>query len=195
MDLDKLIVEWSTDPSPEEQKYKDLGFKKTTGTVFIDPPSNEHIIAAFNKQINGLSEGARALQKHADRSYSNVNIKLTGNNQEKNQMASDFLDEFLKSDITWKNIHSMDAHTIIYELRNNYYGMRWNFVRRILETRNESNRETDNGNVNGNSSEHEHEHDDGNGNSDINELYRDVVDFRGMIEPYEVYVRWKSNIS
>lgn len=117
------LVAWSTNMTPEESKYKSQGFSKTAGTVFIEPPSNEILKQAFN-EIDANSEfsiGARFLNKFCDRNE----ITFDGNTVHKNETASDFIDSFLDSEITWKNIHMMDKKHIILELRNDICGLRW----------------------------------------------------------------------
>lgn len=124
--MENLIVDWSENMTLEELKYKENGFIKTKGSVFIDPPSNIELIEAFNKidVDKTLSRGAIALTKHSHRNI--IYPKMIGNDTNKNDIAKKFINDFFKKEICWKNIHSIDNNTIIYEIRNKtYHGMRW----------------------------------------------------------------------
>lgn len=121
--MENLIVDWTENMTLDELKYKENGFIKTKGSVFIDPPSNIELIEAFNKidVYRTISCGARALAKH-----SGYYPKLTGNVTNKNNIANEFINDFLKNEIELKNIHSIDNNTIIYEIRNKTnHGIRW----------------------------------------------------------------------
>ncbi len=135
--MDKLIVPWSENMSFSEESYKSKGFTKTASSIFTIPePSKESLILSFNrvKQSSNLTKssnrveqslsvGAIALASHANRSP--YYPAITGNNSDKNQIASEYLDQFLKGDLVWKNIHNVN-NNVIYELRNrDMYGMRW----------------------------------------------------------------------
>lgn len=122
--MENLIVDWSENMTDEELKYKSDGFNKTIGTVFQDAPPNDLLEKAFNMIIEPckVSVGVIALQKHSDRGSRQTMI---GNDFEKNKYAKNFIKDFMKSQIIWKNIHCIDGHNIIFEMRNKDYGMRW----------------------------------------------------------------------
>ncbi len=107
--------------SEDEQKYKSMGFIKTKGTVYQEPPSVEDLVSAFRQQCNALSPltvGARALAKH-------VVYPRLGSDEDKNILADTFLTNFI-STATWKNIHRINAQHIIYEIRDDSgFGFRW----------------------------------------------------------------------
>lgn len=123
--MNKLIVNWSEDMSKEELDYKNKGFIKTKGSIFnVIYPTNNQLIDSFNLIENELSLGAIALCKHINRNK-DYYPEISGNKDQKNKIANDFIEQFLKSNIVWKNIHELNKR-IIYELRNDLnYGMRW----------------------------------------------------------------------
>ena len=107
--MDYLVVAWSEQMTPEEQHYKDNGFTKTKMSIFTQhEPSQEELINSFNVKKENLSLGAIALCSHSSRH--DWYPRITGNNDNKNKIADQFIRNFLKSPITWKNIHSVNKH-------------------------------------------------------------------------------------
>jgi hypothetical protein len=118
--MQDLTVKWSENPTVDELRYRDQGFSRTKGTVFVLPPDNDILRDEFIK--NG---GVAALQKHADRPTSTKFFpKMKGNTLAKADIASKFFDEFIQN-IAYKNVHQIDNKTIL-EYRNDIgYGMRF----------------------------------------------------------------------
>ena len=162
--MENLIIDWSENMTLEELKYKENGFIKTKGSVFIDPPSNIELIDSFNKIDVGktLSRGARGLAKH-----SNFYPQLTGNDTNKNNIANKFINDFLKKEIDWKNIHSIGNNTLIYEIRNKTnHGIRWYINNYMFD----------------------HSHNIWCRHFTSN---TDII-FRGLLEPYSTYLKFKN---
>jgi hypothetical protein len=147
--MDDLLVPWSDESSItlSEAAYRDAGFAKTVGSVFIfggenQPPfpSDQDLIQAF-EQLNTpngpsvLTVGAKALCKHYEREgplkitgtrntaknyTANVHPfwkKPVGSEANKNIIARSHLDELLESKNPWKNIHNINPETIVLEMR------------------------------------------------------------------------------
>lgn len=130
--MDALIVPWTN--SDGELAYKELGFVKTVGTVFAQPPPDSILLSSFQKQHNpkaNLTVGARALSKHFMRSRTKKTTfwnEPTGTESEKNKAALDHFFDIMSTAV-WRNIHLLHKECLIYELRNkNGYGMRWQLL-------------------------------------------------------------------
>lgn len=123
--MEELSVEWNL-ANPEEIAYKNAGFTKTKGTVFVKKiPTDDELKRAFNENGDtSISVGARFLQKHFHRNGS----EIYGNILQKNQFASQYLETFLNGPISWKNIHQIGSTSnsaTILEIRNDEVGFRW----------------------------------------------------------------------
>jgi len=130
--LENLVVDWSKDPSREEKAYKNRGFRKTVGTVFLQPPDEAVLLDGFNKlhKNTHLSVGARALCKHVVRISPTAKhpfwTPMTGSEKAKSEVAFQQIVKLLQ-DACWKNVylHSKFPEPL-YEIRNSLgYGARW----------------------------------------------------------------------
>lgn len=139
-----LQIPWAAD-SPgmaEEQQYRQGGFVKTKGTIFLLPPSESILRETFNdppRPQTRMSSGAVALCKHFERGGSSSSSssaehnqknhpfwKLpTGSNENKTETARQILDDML-ADAPWRNVMLLHRGVAVYEVRNHLgYGMRW----------------------------------------------------------------------
>ncbi|KAK4406262.1 hypothetical protein Sango_0632700 [Sesamum angolense] len=117
-----------------------LGFVQTIGTnpESLPPPSSTLLstfLAPTNPDVKGstLTNGARALAKHANRSSEGYWGALSGNgimtrtfcDYEKNKHAMDVIIR-LFTQCSWMNMHIVPPHGIVFEIRNDDgYGARW----------------------------------------------------------------------
>ncbi|WJX69711.1 hypothetical protein P8452_53915 [Trifolium repens] len=107
-----------------------LGLMHTTGTVpNALPPPISTLLASFNfpcnPNENALTDGARALAKHACRSSSGYWGSLIGNDSNKNRLAMDVINNLI-AHCCWMNIHIVPPHGNVFEIRvADGYGARW----------------------------------------------------------------------
>ncbi|RDY03807.1 hypothetical protein CR513_12563, partial [Mucuna pruriens] len=107
-----------------------LGLMHTTGTIpNALPLPISTLLASFNLPCNsneiGLTEGARALAKHACRSSSGYWGSLNGNDSNKNRLAMDVINRLI-AHCCWLNVHTVPPHGVIFEIRvADGYGARW----------------------------------------------------------------------
>ncbi|KAH1207617.1 hypothetical protein GmHk_15G042671 [Glycine max] len=107
-----------------------LGLMHTTGTIpNALPPPISTLLASFNfpcnPNENGLTDGARALAKHACRSSSGYWGSLNGNDSNKNRLAMDVINRLI-SHCCWLNVYTVPPHGVVFEIRvANGYGARW----------------------------------------------------------------------
>ncbi|XP_011091624.1 uncharacterized protein LOC105172005 isoform X1 [Sesamum indicum] len=109
-----------------------LGFVQTIGTnpESLPPPSSTLLstfLAPNNPDVKGstLTNGARALAKHANRSSEGYWGAPRGNDSEKNKHAMDVIIRLL-TQCSWMNMHIVPPHGIVFEIRNDDgYGARW----------------------------------------------------------------------
>ncbi|KIV94897.1 hypothetical protein PV10_02618 [Exophiala mesophila] len=134
---ESLQIPWSTDnPGIAEQTYRQGGFVKTKGTIFLLPPSESILRETFNdppRPKTRMSAGAVALCKHFERCGSSAEHnqphpfwKLpTGSNENKTETARQILDDMLAR-APWRNVMLLHRGVAVYEIRNRLgYGMRW----------------------------------------------------------------------
>ncbi|KAK7272004.1 hypothetical protein RJT34_28326 [Clitoria ternatea] len=110
-----------------------LGLRHTTGTIpNALPPPRSSLLASFNLPCNPnkialteLTEGARALAKHACRSSSGYWGSLEGNDSNKNRLALDVINHLI-AHCCWMNMHIVPPHGAVFEIRvADGYGARW----------------------------------------------------------------------
>ncbi|XP_042984725.1 uncharacterized protein LOC122313629 isoform X1 [Carya illinoinensis] len=109
-----------------------LGLTHTTGTVpDALPPPRSTLLSSFmlpcKPNVEGctLTHGARALEKHANRSSSKYWGTLKGNDSDKNKLAMDVI-RHLIADCGWLNVHIVPPHGVVFEIRvADGYGARW----------------------------------------------------------------------
>ncbi|XP_052172329.1 uncharacterized protein LOC127788256 isoform X2 [Diospyros lotus] len=109
-----------------------LGFVHTVGSsVEALPPSRSTLLSSFllphNPKVKGstLTEGARALAKHVNRSSSKYWGTFGGSDSNKNRLAKDVI-SLLIADCCWQNMHIVPPHGAVYEIRiADGYGARW----------------------------------------------------------------------
>lgn len=137
MSLNTNEIPWSS--SFDEEMYKNAGFKKTKGTCFLTPPSNDDLLSSFkslNNPNSNLFVGTKALCKHFNRLTRDIKSNdidwkhpfwnsPTGSEFNKNQIALDHLKNMLQN-ACWKNIFFLSSKIIVFEIRNKLgFGMRW----------------------------------------------------------------------
>ncbi|GER27886.1 60S ribosomal protein L38, partial [Striga asiatica] len=109
-----------------------LGFVETTGTnPELLPPPASTLLSTFsaphNPDVKGsnLTNGARALAKHVNRSREGYWGFLRGSDTEKNRHAMDVIRSLL-SHCSWMNMHIVRPHGNVLEVRmDDGYGARW----------------------------------------------------------------------
>ncbi|KAI8537436.1 hypothetical protein RHMOL_Rhmol09G0023600 [Rhododendron molle] len=109
-----------------------LGFVHTVGTtVEALPPPRSTLLSSFmlphNPNVKGstLTDGARALAKHVDRSGSKYWGPFNGSDPTKNRLAKDAISH-LMAHCCWQNMHVVPPHGVVYEIRTaDGYGARW----------------------------------------------------------------------
>ncbi|XP_058184548.1 uncharacterized protein LOC131302015 [Rhododendron vialii] len=109
-----------------------LGFVHTVGTtVEALPPPRSTLLSSFmlphNPNVKGstLTDGARALAKHVDRSGSKYWGPFNGSDSTKNSLAKDAISH-LMAHCCWQNMHVVPPHGVVYEIRTaDGYGARW----------------------------------------------------------------------
>ncbi|CAA0839356.1 RNA-binding ASCH domain protein [Striga hermonthica] len=109
-----------------------LGFVETTGTnPELLPPSASTLLSTFsaphNPDVKGsnLTNGARALAKHVNRSREGYWGFLRGSDSEKNRHAMDVIRSLL-THCSWMNMHIVRPHGNVLEVRtDDGYGARW----------------------------------------------------------------------
>ncbi|KAL3835078.1 hypothetical protein ACJIZ3_009814 [Penstemon smallii] len=119
-----------------------LGFVQTIGTnpellppptstllsTFLAPHNPDLLIYSFlGLEVKGstLTDGARALAKHVNRSSKGFWGLLHGNDSEKNQHAEEVISHLLTC-CSWLNMHIVPPHGVVFEIRTaDGYGARW----------------------------------------------------------------------
>ncbi|KAL7145526.1 hypothetical protein ABFS83_07G090100 [Erythranthe nasuta] len=109
-----------------------LGFVETIGTnPELLPPTTSTLLSTFlathNPHVKGstLTNGARALSKHINRSSQRYWGALNGNDYEKNRQAVEVINRVM-SECIWMNMHIVQPHGCIFEIRTcDGYGARW----------------------------------------------------------------------
>ncbi|KAL2529991.1 RNA-binding ASCH domain protein [Forsythia ovata] len=109
-----------------------LGFVQTMGTSSESlPPPPSVLLSSFllphNPNVKGstLTDGARALAKHVNRSSSSYWGTLCGSDSEKNRVAVDVVSCLLNR-CCWLNMHTVPPHGVVFEIRiKDGYGARW----------------------------------------------------------------------
>ncbi|XP_022857961.1 uncharacterized protein LOC111378916 isoform X1 [Olea europaea var. sylvestris] len=109
-----------------------LGFVQTMGTSTESlPPPPSVLLSSFllphNPKVKGstLTDGARALAKHVNRSSSGYWGSLCGSDSEKNKVAMDIVNCLLTR-CSWLNMHIVPPHGVVFEIRiKDGYGARW----------------------------------------------------------------------
>ncbi|KAJ4795490.1 RNA-binding ASCH domain protein [Rhynchospora pubera] len=109
-----------------------LGMVRTAGTVLDAlPPSRSVLVSSagrsYQPDIKGstLTDAARALTKHAERSSEGWWGHLKGNDSQKNQLASQVINQLL-DDCCWMNVHLIQPYGPVFEIRVcEGYGARW----------------------------------------------------------------------
>lgn len=134
-----LQIPWAaSDPGMAEHKYRQGGFVKTKGTIFLLPPRESILRETFNdppRPQTRMSSGAVALCKHFERGGSSSSAERnqhhpfwklpTGSNENKTETARQILDDML-ADAPWRNVMLLHRGVAVYEVRNQLgYGMRW----------------------------------------------------------------------
>ncbi|XP_078150036.1 uncharacterized protein LOC144545308 isoform X2 [Carex rostrata] len=109
-----------------------LGMARTAGTVLDTLPPSRLVLASsaaksYQPDVKGstLTDAARALAKHAERSCEGWWGHLQGNDSNKNQLASEVINRLLE-DCCWMNIHLIQPYGPVFEIRvREGYGARW----------------------------------------------------------------------
>ena len=107
-----------------------FGVRKTTGSIDDYIPLDKILLINKFKELNNpkstLTQGAKALCKHSDRSISDQFWPTQGGKEkDKNENAEKMLNLFL-NECVWINIHLLPHQLIIIELRiDKGYGIRW----------------------------------------------------------------------
>ncbi|XP_059300169.1 uncharacterized protein LOC132052583 isoform X2 [Lycium ferocissimum] len=109
-----------------------LGFVCTVGTVSEAlPPPASTLISSFllphNPNAKGctLTDGARALSKHVNRSSDSYWGSFSGSDSDKNRVALDVISDLI-THCCWMNVHIVPPHGVVFEIRvANGYGARW----------------------------------------------------------------------
>ncbi|XP_020253019.1 uncharacterized protein LOC109830224 isoform X2 [Asparagus officinalis] len=109
-----------------------LGMMHTAGTDSNAlPPPRSAIIASSKKphhpNVKGciLTNGARALAKHVNKSSEGWWGYFSGSDSNKNRIASEVINH-LVDDCCWMNIHFIKPHECVFEVRvHEGYGARW----------------------------------------------------------------------
>ncbi|KAK4370708.1 hypothetical protein RND71_010183 [Anisodus tanguticus] len=109
-----------------------LGFVCTVGTVSEAlPPPASTLISSFllphNPNAKGctLTDGARALSKHINRSSDRHWGSFSGSDSDKNKVALDVISDLITR-CCWMNVHIVPPHGVVFEIRvADGYGARW----------------------------------------------------------------------
>ncbi|XP_012833065.1 PREDICTED: uncharacterized protein LOC105953929 [Erythranthe guttata] len=84
-----------------------------------------HTLVWFEVKGSTLTNGARALSKHINRSSQGYWGALNGNDYEKNRQAVEVINRVM-SECIWMNMHTVQPHGCIFEIRTrDGYGARW----------------------------------------------------------------------
>ncbi|XP_057498443.1 uncharacterized protein LOC130782968 isoform X2 [Actinidia eriantha] len=109
-----------------------LGFVHTGGTTGEAlPPPRSTLLSSFllphNPDVKGstLTDGARAVAKHVNRSSSKYWGAFGGSDSCKNRFAKDAISHLI-AHCCWQNMHVVPPHGVVYEIRiSDGYGARW----------------------------------------------------------------------
>ncbi|OIT07232.1 hypothetical protein A4A49_63112, partial [Nicotiana attenuata] len=109
-----------------------LGFVCTVGTVSEAlPPAASTLISSFllphnpNAKGSTLTDGARAMSKHVNRSSDSYWGSFSGSDSDKNRVALDVISDLI-THCCWINVHIVPPHGVVFEIRvANGYGARW----------------------------------------------------------------------
>lgn len=131
-----IQIPWSTEPSDREKAYKESGFVKTQGTIYLLPPEEAVLRQTYSdppRPKTRTSSGAVALTKHFQRSDVAEDKGRQhpfwplpkGSNERLTELADELLEKMLR-DAVWRNVMMLHPGVAIYEIRNKLgYGMRW----------------------------------------------------------------------
>ncbi|XP_034685596.1 uncharacterized protein LOC117914382 isoform X3 [Vitis riparia] len=114
-----------------------LGFMHTVGTIpeALPPPRSTLLLSfmsPYKPNISGLevesctlTDGARALAKHVNRSSQKFWGNFDGSDSNKNQLAMDVITRVI-ANCCWLNMHIVPPHGAVFEIRvADGYGARW----------------------------------------------------------------------
>ncbi|XP_041993922.1 uncharacterized protein LOC121744447 [Salvia splendens] len=109
-----------------------LGFVETVGSnPELLPPAPSTLLSTFvsphNPDVKGsiLTNSARALAKHVNRSSEGYWGLLHGSDEEKNRHAGEII-SLLVAECSWMNMHIVRPHGTVFEIGNDRgYGARW----------------------------------------------------------------------
>ncbi|XP_071938668.1 uncharacterized protein [Coffea arabica] len=109
-----------------------LNMVHTVGTVSERlPPPTSTLISSFltphNPHVKGsrLTNGARALAKHVNRSSDKYWGNFCGSDSNKNRLALDVIRRLI-ANCCWLNMHRVPPHGVVFEIRvADGYGARW----------------------------------------------------------------------
>ncbi|XP_030459263.1 uncharacterized protein LOC115679721 isoform X2 [Syzygium oleosum] len=109
-----------------------LGLVHIAGTVPESlPPPRSALLSAFqlpyNPNVKGstLTDGARALAKHVNRSSDKYWGNFIGSDLCKNNLAKDVISRLVAT-CQWQNLHAVPPHGVVFEIRDvSGYGARW----------------------------------------------------------------------
>lgn len=127
-------VPWSEDHSErslEEARYRAAGYRRTRGTVFVDPPSDLELVAASEiglSNLNPLTESGKALAKHYARARHGPAFwpRPAGSPALVSALARASVQGILDQS-TWRNIFRLHGDVCVLEVRCALgFGARWN---------------------------------------------------------------------
>ncbi|XP_059654769.1 uncharacterized protein LOC132301528 isoform X3 [Cornus florida] len=109
-----------------------LGLTRTAGTIpEALPPPRSTLLLSFllphNPEVKGsiLTDGARALAKHINRSSDGYWGSFNGSDSDKNRLAVDVITRLIDH-CCWQNMHIVPPHGVVFEIRiADGYGARW----------------------------------------------------------------------
>lgn len=116
--------------TPFQQLLLILGQRLTSASVTDEngiPPLKEILLASCQKPFNQeISCARRAWEKHLSRGYTDFWGAMKGNNQEKEALVFQKINNVIEH-ATWWNIFGHYKHGYVYEIRiDNGNGIRWN---------------------------------------------------------------------
>lgn len=144
-----LLLPWSTDPPARETAYRNAGFLRTKGTLFLLPPADAVLVETYNappRPKTRMSSGAVALCKHFERGGASSEHGRAhpfwtlpkGSNENKTEIASQILEQMLANTV-WRNVMLLHHGVAVYEIRNaKGFGMRWTLDIKQKEDKNDT---------------------------------------------------------